>query len=143
MVYVNEKFLTIMMYYISSKSYWKMLFSGNVFGKQYLHKYTNNYTTIRIWISVSKLQNHCGLSYKYHWWYANEKDFFYPCKKFVYKYDYVNFFWKIDGVLLEYVILYEKEYYKFLLFGGNNFTNYKIVTLFNNALVSNCNIITF
>ena len=50
------------------------------------------------------------------------KDYFYHWKKFVYKYDYVKFFWKNDGVLLEYVILYEKDYYNFLLFGVKNFT---------------------
>ena len=52
----------------------------------------------------------------------NELDFFYHCKKFEYNHDFVKVFKKSDDALLEYVILYEIDYYKFLLFGVNNFT---------------------
>ena len=48
----------------------------------------------------------------------NEMDVFHHCKKFVYNHD----FEKSDDALLEYVILYEKDYYKLLFFGVNNFT---------------------
>ena len=45
-----------------------------------------------------------------------EKDFFYHCNEFEYNHDFELFFWKSDDALLEYVILYEKDYYKFLFF---------------------------
>ena len=32
----------------------------------------------------------------------NEIDFFYHCKKFEYRHDFVGVFWKIDDVLMEY-----------------------------------------
>ena len=42
----------------------------------------------------------------------NEMDFFYHCNEFEYNHD----FEKIDGALLGYVVLYEKNYYKFLFY---------------------------
>ena len=55
MAYVTENFFdNYDMLYIVEKLL-KMLFSGNVFGKQYLYKYMNNYTSICIRIHVSIL----------------------------------------------------------------------------------------
>ena len=76
-------------------------------------------------------------------------DFFYYYNEIVYNHDFVIFSLKIDNALLEYevldsnVCLYDKDYYKILLFGVKNFTIKKILTIFNNAIVFNCNIITF
>ena len=67
----------------------------------------------------------------------NEKDFFYLCKKFEYIHEFEKFLWKIDDDTLVYEVLYEKDYYKLLLFGANNFTIWKIVTIFDNAAVFN------
>ena len=79
----------------------------------------------------------------------NEMDFFYHCNEFDYNHDFVEIFKKSEDALLVFVnldsdvCLYEIDYYKFLLFRMDNFTIYKILTIFNNALVLNCNIITF
>ena len=54
LVYVNEKvYKHDNIKYIVEKLL-KMLFNGNVFGKQYLYKYTNNYISIcnRIHVSI-------------------------------------------------------------------------------------------
>ena len=48
----------------------------------------------------------------------NEMDSFYYCNDFEYNHN----FEKNDDDILEYVILYEKDYYKFFLFGVNYFT---------------------
>ena len=48
LVYVNEKvYKNDNILYIVEKLL-KMLFNGKIFGKQYLYKYTNNYTSICI-----------------------------------------------------------------------------------------------
>ena len=47
----------------------------------------------------------------------NRMDFF-----IIANFEYNHDFEKIDDVILEYVFLYEKDYYKFLLFRVNNFT---------------------
>ena len=41
------------------------------------------------------------------------------------------------------VFEYNHDFVIFLLFRMNNFTIYKIITIFNNTLVFNCNIIAF
>ena len=44
----------------------------------------------------------------------NEMDFSYHYNEFEYNQDYVIFFWKIDEATMEYEVLFEKDYYKFL-----------------------------
>ena len=79
----------------------------------------------------------------------NEKDYAHHYNEFRYNHDFVNFLWKIDDVLEMYLVwddnvcLYSIDYLEVLLFGVNNFLLIKIVTMFNNAFVSNWNIITF
>ena len=52
----------------------------------------------------------------------NEMDFYNHCNEFEYNHDFVIFLWKIDGALLVYIVLFGKDYYKFLVFRVNKFT---------------------
>ena len=42
----------------------------------------------------------------------SEKDYFYHYNMFVHNHDFEKVFEKIDDALLEYEVLYEKDYYK-------------------------------
>ena len=78
----------------------------------------------------------------------NEKDFYGHYNEFEYNHDFVIRFGKIDDDTLVFVVLdknlylYEKDQNKLLMFGVNNFTVYKIVTIFDNTFVFSSNIIT-
>ena len=61
----------------------------------------------------------------------NEKNFYDHYNEFEYNHDFVIFLWKIDDTLLGYVVLYEKDYYKVSLFWVNNFTIWKIFTIYD------------
>ena len=85
--------------------------------KKYSYKYTNNHTSIFIWISVI-------IPIKIVDYFINtiddiqiEKDFFYHCNVIVYIHDFEIVFWKIDDDTLEFVVLdnnvhlYEIDYH--------------------------------
>ena len=102
-----KTFLIIMTCYIPLKSSWKMLFSGNVFGKQCLYKDIKTYIIIRIWILVILLFYINIVDYYMNTFddMQSEMDFFYHGNDFEHNQDFEHVFWKSDDAILEYAVL--------------------------------------